>query len=435
MEIRLSIIIPVYNTEKYLEECLDSVCNKNVKNTEIIIVDDCSNDNSLKISKKYKKQFNFVKLISLKKNRGVSYCRNIGIKKAVGDFVSFLDSDDKLAKNAIKIILDNINKFRDKNLFILKNLILQHKNNPRGIHDKSQTFNIKKKSLITCTINLDKFRPTCWNFIVKKIFLKNNEIKFRQIVTAEDWVFVSELICLSTNYHLIDKPVYLHRANEINSLGRVKGFIRAVSVIKVIYELLKFIKTKKVFLNNEKVSYILRIINMAIQEFYLNLGVCKKNDIKKLSSTIKKYKKTLLNLSIYGVDNFKFINKNENKLQDFLIKTNKRKDDLIKNMLKKIPNKRIILFCAGRYGRSTLDHFNRIGINIEAIVDNNTAFKNKKVANLKVQSISYLIANLKKFSNFKIFVCINNSSDYEKIKIQLSKIGYFKKNIIQFNLI
>ena len=70
--------------------------------------------------------------------------------------------------------------------------------------DHYQTFELKKKSeLISCTNNLSKFRPTCWNFIVKKNFIKKNNIKFKEILTAEDWVFVSELLCLCKKFYLI----------------------------------------------------------------------------------------------------------------------------------------------------------------------------------------------------------------------------------------
>ena len=76
MSINLTIVIPVYNSQKYLFDCLNSVCKQVKKNVEVIIVDDFSIDNSIKISKKFSRRFKFVKLIKLKRNKGVAHCRN-----------------------------------------------------------------------------------------------------------------------------------------------------------------------------------------------------------------------------------------------------------------------------------------------------------------------------------------------------------------------
>ena len=103
MSIKLSIIIPVYNSEKYLSECLRSICQQIIKNVEVILINDCSNDASIKICKTYIKKFNFIKLVNLKKNKGVSYCRNVGVNLALGEYLCFVDSDDKLLKGSINL--------------------------------------------------------------------------------------------------------------------------------------------------------------------------------------------------------------------------------------------------------------------------------------------------------------------------------------------
>ena len=90
----LSVIIPNYNKDKYLNKCIDSIINQTLLPNEIIIVDDCSTDNSKKIIKKYMKKYKFIKGIFLKKNSGVSNARNIGLKEAKSNYVSFTDSDD-----------------------------------------------------------------------------------------------------------------------------------------------------------------------------------------------------------------------------------------------------------------------------------------------------------------------------------------------------
>ena len=90
---KISVIIPVYNVEKYLKECLNSVINQTLKDLEIICVNDGSIDNSLKIMKEYALKDPRIKILS-QKNQGVSEARNFGIKNATGEYVAFLDADD-----------------------------------------------------------------------------------------------------------------------------------------------------------------------------------------------------------------------------------------------------------------------------------------------------------------------------------------------------
>ena len=104
---KLSLIIPVYNVEKYLEECLDSVIMQIIVDMEIILIDDGSKDNSGKICDKYAEKYNFIKVVH-KKNEGVSVARNTGIKMAQGNYIFFLDSDDMLAPNILKKIEEDV---------------------------------------------------------------------------------------------------------------------------------------------------------------------------------------------------------------------------------------------------------------------------------------------------------------------------------------
>ncbi len=92
--IKVSIIIPVYNSEKYLPKCLDSVCNQTLKDIEIICVNDCSPDGSLAILQEYAKSDNRIKLINFTENKGASAARNAGIRTARGEYIGFVDSDD-----------------------------------------------------------------------------------------------------------------------------------------------------------------------------------------------------------------------------------------------------------------------------------------------------------------------------------------------------
>jgi len=107
----ISVIIPIYNVEKYLNVCLDSILNQTYKKIEIILVDDGSTDSSLSICHEYKKADERIKIIS-KSNGGLSSARNAGLDVALGDYISFLDSDDWLEFNTYSLLVDIISKTR-----------------------------------------------------------------------------------------------------------------------------------------------------------------------------------------------------------------------------------------------------------------------------------------------------------------------------------
>ena len=105
---KISVIVPCYNVEKYVAKCLDSIINQTYKDLEIIVVEDCSKDNTYEILKEYEKKDKRIKLIKNKKNGGLSFSRNAGIKASTGDYLSFIDSDDYIDLNFYELMINEI---------------------------------------------------------------------------------------------------------------------------------------------------------------------------------------------------------------------------------------------------------------------------------------------------------------------------------------
>ncbi len=107
---KISIVVPIYNAEKYLDRCIQSILNQSYKDLEIILIDDGSTDSSNKICNNYQKRDNRIKFIS-QKNEGVSAARNRGISEATGEFIGFVDSDDYIQPNMYETLYGLINKY------------------------------------------------------------------------------------------------------------------------------------------------------------------------------------------------------------------------------------------------------------------------------------------------------------------------------------
>ena len=182
---KISIIIPVYNSEKYLDECIESVTNQTLKEIEIICVNDGSKDNSIDILKKHQEKDPRVIIID-KKNAGVSAARNNGINIARGEYIEFLDSDDYIDEETCETAYNMIkNEDADILCFGWKNFT----------DDESTTFRKDcklGKEIFTDWIEAKKKRASmmCWNKLYKKSILQENQLKFNSdIKIAEDECF------------------------------------------------------------------------------------------------------------------------------------------------------------------------------------------------------------------------------------------------------
>ena len=101
MRPKISVIVPIYNAELYLEQCIESVLNQTLRDIELLLIDDGSTDNSFLICEKYKKRDNRIQLYT-NKNVGQGLERNFGIKKSTGEYIAFLDSDDQYKENMLE---------------------------------------------------------------------------------------------------------------------------------------------------------------------------------------------------------------------------------------------------------------------------------------------------------------------------------------------
>lgn len=110
---KVSLILPVYNVEKYLKNCLDSIEKQTYQNMEVIIVNDGSTDNSKKICEEYAKKYENIKFFN-KKNGGLSDARNYGIEKSTGKYITFVDSDDEITEDYVEYLLSLIKKYNTK---------------------------------------------------------------------------------------------------------------------------------------------------------------------------------------------------------------------------------------------------------------------------------------------------------------------------------
>lgn len=204
---KVSIIIPVYNVEKYLEQCLDSIINQNLKNIEIICINDGSTDNSLKILKKYAKKDNRIIILS-QTNLGAGAARNRGLAVAKGEYLSFLDADDFFYENMLS---EAVHKLETSQSDIAVFEVDLYDNKIQKIIP--DTWVVKKDKIPSqnpfcykdCLDYIFTCSHTCaWNKLFKADFIKKHKLVFQEIHNNNDLYFV----CMALS--LASKIIYIY---------------------------------------------------------------------------------------------------------------------------------------------------------------------------------------------------------------------------------
>jgi len=305
---KISVIIPIYNVENYLEACLSSIVNQTFKDIEIICINDGSTDKSKNILNRYAKKDNRVIMIN-KKNEGLSIARNIGIDKATGEYIMFVDSDDTLEKECVEEVLKHTSNTQ---LCICK--LKKHYN---GIDNSAN------KKLEESTIKLRKnnfFKAYCQKTIngpVCKLYdrkiVKENNIKFiENLSLGEDLLFNLEYIKHINSIVILEKELYNYRLGNSNSLGQ-KYYPNMLWIQNKLMEkiLEVFANVDEEILLAETLKYIttplsneLRNSNINIIKRYFNMRKLAKSEyfqieIKKRKSILKKWDYFLLKNKLY----------------------------------------------------------------------------------------------------------------------------------------
>ena len=324
----ITIIIPIYNCEKFIDRCLNSIINQTYKNIEIILINDGSTDNSMQIIDKYKEKDNRIKVID-KKNEGVSASRNIGIELSNGEYITFVDADDWLELDAIEkmyntIVAHNVDVVR-ANYFINKNTT---ENISIGkMYDLSnkviKNYDFKDVKMLEYFLLAKNSIPNLvMLLLIKKEILKINNIKFDiNLYMMEDVYFYLNLFLHIESIYYMDIPVYHYYQNLDSATKSTKKYDKNIKGIIEVNEKIRELLLKNNIFSLSNISKLnanhLKIIT---NYFYFLIRDKVENN------------KEIINKYIY-LDEFQTILKDadisdlplKNKIMIYLIKHNKIK--------------------------------------------------------------------------------------------------------------
>lgn len=443
----VSIIMPVYNVEAYVEEALDSLLNQSycMKNVELIIINDGSTDNSINIINEKVKEFKSNIIIIDKNNEGLSAARNIGLSYSKGKYIYFFDSDDKIHKN---LISDCVKEMDKNNLDILTfdgvNFYdgIDKNNIKLEEYDRGE---IVKEEVLTGEKFLSKnyllggYKVSVCIHVYKREFLLRNNLNFMEKVCCEDENFTLRAVLLSKRIKYINKKLFYRRIRSNSIMTKLVDEFRIKSIKKVLKANVKFINGNK-FNETENIYRCIcdrydALLNLAI----INIDIREVFDIIldyiKFTDSINEENKLLRSLTFIKINNFiekymdekvyEFLLYNKidlrmiiDEIQQYILKEKKNK---AKILIEKSDNEFIAIYGSGIIANNlihTLLESEGISIDrlvlIDSFIDSNSEEK----------FLGVPIINIKDVNKYNINVLVIGSLSAQKVMITNFKSSY-----------
>jgi len=291
----VSIVIPVYNVERYLKDTLFSIINQNFSSWEMICVDDCSTDGSTDILDTFSKLDPRITVIHLSENSGAGYARNIGLSRAKGEYLAILDADDIYDQNYLRsMVYSAVNTGADITV-CRSNKMIEADNNRIEAMPWSVKKDMLPKSKIfrPCNFNnyvFQSFVGWSWDKLFKKDFIERNELKFQEIRSTNDAYFVYMALCYANTIATIDDPLVIHRYHN-SSLAATRKVEPScfATAIRAIYDKLK---SDDEYWNYFNQSFLNWVIDLSYWHYSTIDEDCK-------SEIISEFKKLINDLNIF----------------------------------------------------------------------------------------------------------------------------------------
>ena len=281
---KISVIVPVYNGEKYLDNCLDTLLSQSYKPHEIILINDGSEDNSLSKIKEIQKKYKELVKISTHENKGLAYTRNKGVGMITGDYIFFLDVDDTLHKDTFKIL----NKNRGYDLLKFSYAYIYDDGRKEDVITNYRNKDLNGEESLIELIKAKQVFEMAPIYLYKTDFYKRNKFKFKVGRFHEDFGLVPIIILKSKKVKLLDDVLYYYYQSD-DSVTRNSNYEKTVKNAGYVFDF--YIDNKKI-IEKEKISDFSKkiILSFMANAVLGKIDTLKGKELKEYKEKINKYK-------------------------------------------------------------------------------------------------------------------------------------------------
>lgn len=437
-DIQVSVIVPVYNAEKYIEQCVESICKQTLQKIEILLVDDSSTDSSLSILQKYAKQDDRITVVENEHTGdGAASARNAGLSIAKGKYLSFLDADDFFeldmlekayekaeAVSADIIMFDGYFFDHSKQKAVPSDFIIKYNHLPKkevfSKHDFPDT-------IFTCTTS------AAWSKLFRRQFIQDENLYFQGVYHSDDVLFVTTAFAMAKKITVIKEKLVWYRFGHVESQASNKSK-KPLSVVFACMAMKDLLKEKGVFeiVKNGYANYVVDYVSWCLHtypttESFTTLYEALANEYLEQLEIENCLTKNMLNFDVSAW--ILGIKKNDAVSYGFLNQQYKRDDLFFKYSTNKLfpkekikRNETIVLYGAGEVGKAFyIQNLLENYCNVIAWVD-----KNGNDMPHPIQGID----DLQAFTKYKVLVSICNPQIVERIQKDLIASGFATENIV-----
>ncbi len=439
-KVKVSVIIPVYNAEKYLADTLDSVRMQSLKDIEILCIDDGSTDGSVEVLKEYAEQDNRIKILyQTEESKGAALARNVGLENARGEYLSILDADDlfrsdmlellynKLTQTKAQIVMCNAYEYDgDKDALYpvdsyLRKQYLPDKEVFSGRDVKDHLMQIKYGN--------------AWNCMFLRSFIEENKIRFRNVRFNDDAEFVYIALALATRITTLDQRLVYYRVSSVGSQTATRSRYSEIGYL-CNYYLKRELESRGLY-EQFKESYV----NRAMQSAAGHLSIIEEYSVaKELYEELKN--KYIVELGAYDIADENYYDQRMVKFRDRIMASSSyddynfmctRASSLSSDYAFRIPSRiarnskgtiQVVIYGAGNYGKRLFSRMNnkKNELKVVAWVDRNYEDKDELVCSPEV------ISNL---DYDMIIIAIKSESICEEVSEYLLSLGIREEKIVR----
>ena len=395
---KISIIVPIYNTEAYLRECLDSLISQTLKEIEIICVDDASTDNSKQIVKEYSSIHNNVKLLEHKKNAGLSETRNSGIKAATGKYIMFVDSDDYILNDACReLYLMAENKKADIVYYSYK--MLYSDGSFSHVDSFSSEHVISGREHFCKATREHRNRVPSWTQFYNTEFLQRNNIYFYPGILHEDMLFYFFTAMKAERVVDVENEYYVYRQRDDSIVHQKITEKRVKSWFMIICKIFEF-WIENTF-SEEENNAISCYLTPTIKRFRLYMN--------KVSFDNKDYRNSFPEEFLYRVI------RNENK-KELVTLTQEHIDRIIKADT-------VVLYGAGMAAEDIYSFLLGMNIKVDQVIVSNVSSSQPFFHEIKIQGLEQ-ISDEEKYKN-AVFIIATTEKYHREIETRIQRKGFY----------